>query len=84
MDPENKKNNLMGSNAMEILPNSNFPMIHPAKLDRIQEKLSVDAKESKQTSDSESSDLDLDDEAINMLAEMVLDEEIDDEVSKAD
>jgi len=28
--------------------------------------------------------LDLDDDAINMLAEMALDEEIDDEVSKAD
>lgn len=35
-------------------------------------------------SDSESSDLDLDDEAINMLADMALDEEIEDEVSKAD
>ena len=87
LDPDNKKTTLMGNNAMEINPNSAFPMIHPSKLDRIQDNLQNAASNNiieEIASDSEFSNLDLDDDAINMLADMALDEEIDDEVSKAD
>lgn len=61
----NKNTQLLGSGVMEIQPISNFPMFRPDE----------------PSDDSFSgAELDLDDEALGMLADLAIDEEIEDNV----
>ena len=63
MDPDNNKNHLLGSGIMVINPISNYPLFQV----------------NEPTDDSFSNaELDLDDETLGQLAELAIDEEIED------